>query len=175
MPLPLWMTSITNGDFEDGNTTWSESSSIYGTVITSDIRNSARSGSWYAWLGGQNNEVSQLAQTVRVPNDASYLRFYYRASSADVCGNDIVRVSIDSVQVHEIDLCNSASSWTATNVDVMSVRGSDVLLSFDVALNASGISHFLLDDVGFVANTSDDLYFTRLNTSDMIVDANQPR
>lgn len=174
-PLPLWMTSITNGDFEDGHTTWSESSSIYGTVITSDIRNSARSGSWYAWLGGQNNEVSQLAQTVRVPNDASYLRFYYRASSADVCGNDIVRVSIDSVQVHEIDLCNSASSWTATNVDVTSVRGSDVLLSFDVALNASGISHFLLDDIGFVANTSEDLYYTRLNTSNIIVDANQPR
>ncbi len=175
-PLPAWMTSITNGDFENGgDATWSEYSLIYGTVITSDIRNSARSGRWYAWLGGQNSEVSQLAQTVRVPNDASYLRFYYRASSADVCGNDIVRISIDSVQQLEIDLCNPVTNWTATNIDVTSYRGSDVLLSFDVTLNASGISHFLLDDIGFVTNTSDEWYYTRLNDSNIIVDANQPR
>jgi hypothetical protein len=175
-PLPAWMTSITNGDFENGgDATWSEYSLIYGTVITNDIRNSARSGRWYAWLGGQNSEVSQLAQTVRVPNDASYLRFYYRASSADVCGNDIVRISIDSVQQLEIDLCNPVTNWTATNIDVTSYRGSDVLLSFDVSLSTSGISHFLLDDIGFVANTSDEWYYTRLNDSNIIVDANQPR
>lgn len=175
-PLPLWMTSITNGDFENGrDTTWTEYSLIYGSVITNDSRNSARSGSWYAWLAGNNNEISALSQTVNVPADAAYLRFYYRASSVDSCGNDIATVSIDASVVHTIDLCNTVSSWSAVNIDVTSYRGSSIALAFDVTTNATNFSHFLLDDIGFVANTSDDLYYTRLNTNDVIVVADQPR
>jgi hypothetical protein len=174
-PLPLWMTSIANGDFEDGNRDWTESSSTYPNVITNDTRNSARSGSWYAWMGGNNNEVTQLTQTISVPVDATYLRFYYRMSSADSCGNDYARVSVDGTQVLEIDLCGTVSSWTATNIDLTSARGSTVLLSFDVTTNATDISHFLLDDIGFVANTSDEWYYTRINDSTHMIDTNQPR
>ncbi|MFZ9857619.1 MAG: DUF1986 domain-containing protein [Roseiflexaceae bacterium] len=174
-PLPSWMTSITNGDFEDGHSVWTESSSTYPDVITNDIRNSARSGSWYAWMGGNNNEVTQLAQTVSVPADATYLRFYYRISSADSCGNDYARVSINGTQVHEVDLCGSTSNWVAENIDITSNRGSDVLLSFDVTTNATLISHFLVDDIGFVANTSDEWYYTRINDSIVMIDANQLR
>jgi hypothetical protein len=174
-PLPTWMTSIANGDFEDGGTVWNEYSLKYGTVITNDIRNAARSGVWYAWLGGQNDEVSQLAQTVRVPNDATYLRFYYRVSSLDDCGYDYARVSIDGTQVREIDLCNAAPSWTAANIDITSYRGSDVLLTFDVTIDEALISHFLLDDIGFVANTSDHLYFMRVNHNRHMITPNQPR
>lgn len=174
-PLPLWMTSIANGDFEDGNLLWTESSSTYPNVITNDIRNSARSGSWYAWLGGNNNEVTTLAQTVTIPVDATYLRFYYRISSADACGNDYARVSIGATQVHEINLCGSVTTWTAANVDVTSYRGTSVLLSLDVTTNADLISHFLVDDGGFVASLSDDWYYTRVNDDMLISDTNQPR
>jgi secreted trypsin-like serine protease len=174
-PLPLWMTSITNGDFEDGRSTWSESSLLYGSVITNDIRNSARSGRWYAWMGGNNNEVTALSQTVRIPTDAVYLRFYYYAGSVDSCGNDSATVSIQSSVVQTFDLCNSTSGWTAANIDVTAHRGTDVLIAFDVTTNATNISHFLLDDIGFVTNTSDDWYYTRINDSTLMIDANQPR
>jgi hypothetical protein len=169
------MTSMTNGDFEDGHSAWTETSSTYPDVITDDIRNSARSGRWYAWLGGNNNEVTTLSQTVSVPADASYLRFYYRMSSIDTCGNDYARVSVAGTQVLEMNLCSSVTSWTAVNVDMTSYRGSDVLISFNVTTNATNISHFLLDDIGFVANTSDEWYYNRINDSILIIDANQPR
>jgi secreted trypsin-like serine protease len=174
-PLPLWMTSIPNGDFEDGNSNWDEASIRYPNLITNDVRNSSRSGSWYAWLGGNNNEVSTLSQTVSVPVSASYLRFYYRVSSVDDCGNDYARVSIGGTQVHEINLCGSMSSWTAANVDVTSYRGTNVLLSLDVTTNADLISHFLLDDVGFVANTSDEWYYDRVDDNTSMIAPNQPR
>ncbi len=174
-PLPMWMTSITNGDFEDGNSTWYESSSTYPTVITNDVRNSARSGSWYAWLGGNNNEITTLSQTVTIPADATYLRFYYRTNSVDSCGNDTATVSIAGTVMQTFDLCTIVPSWTAVNIDVRSARGTSVVLAFDVTTNATNISHFWLDDIGFVANTSDDLYYTRLNGSNVIIDAHQPR
>jgi hypothetical protein len=174
-PLPLWMTSITNGDFEDGNRVWTESSSTYTYVITNDIRNSARSGSWYAWLGGNNNEVSTLSQTVSVPVDSAYLRFYYRVSSRDVCGNDYARVSINGTQVREIDLCTMTANWTAVNIDITSYRSSTMLLTFNVTTDTGLISHFLLDDIGFVANMGDDWYYARINDSTVMIDANRPR
>lgn len=174
-PLPLWMTSITNGDFEDGRSTWSESSLLYGSVITNDTRNSARSGVWYAWMGGNNNEVTALSQTVRIPTDAAYLRFYYYVVSVDSCGNDSATVSIQSSVVQTFDLCNSTSGWTAANIDVTAHRGTDVLIAFDVTTNATSISHFLVDDIGFVTNTSDDWYYTRVNDDMQITAPNQPR
>lgn len=174
-PLPLWMTSISNGDFEDGNSVWIEASSNYPNVITNDIRNDARSGSWYAWLGGNNDEISELSQTITVPASATYLRFYYRINSADSCGNDFARISMNGMQVQEINLCGSTTGWTAANIDVSSYRSINVLLSFVVTTNADLISHFFVDDVGFVANPSDDWYYTRINDSTLMIEANQPR
>ncbi|MBM4412762.1 MAG: trypsin-like serine protease [Chloroflexi bacterium] len=175
-PLPLWMTSVTNGDFEDGNSAdWAEGSLLYTSVITSDVRNASRSGSWYAWMGGNNNETTTLSQTVRVPVTANYLRFYYRNISQDSCGNDIATLSVAGTVAHTINLCSTTTGWVAVNVNVTSVQGSDVVFLFRVTTNATNISHFLLDDVGFVTNTSDDLYYTRLNTNTQTVRAATPR
>jgi hypothetical protein len=80
------MTRVANGNFEGGHTNWSESSTNFTGLISNDARVKARSGSYYAWLGGGNNETSVLSQDISVQSDATFLRVYYLLNSSEQCG-----------------------------------------------------------------------------------------
>jgi len=155
-PRPDYFTRVTNGNFETGNTTWTESSTNYPSIIMNDARIKARSGKFYAWLGGHDDETSLLSQSITVQSDAPYLRLYYMTASGEKCGNryDTAQIAIDGVTVANgnLELCarNLVKSWKPMTVDLTSKIGQTVTFSVTTTTDESIVSSLWLDDIGFV-------------------------
>jgi len=156
---------VGNGDFESGNLVWLESSSNYPSLIVNDTRIKPRSGTYYAWLGGNDNETSLLQQSLTVPADAPYLRLYYMIASGEKCGMryDTAQVNIDGVPVSngDFELCNRTASraWKALTIDLRSRAGQTVTFDVRVHTDESIVSSFWVDDVGFVRGANDQLNY----------------
>jgi hypothetical protein len=164
--LPSWATSITNGDFEAGLTGWSESSSLGYTIIAtnSTVAQYPRSGRYFAWMGGADDETSVIQSSITIPAEASYLRLYTASQSeATVCGagGDSAVIRINGVDVETIPLCfatNTPFGYVPLSYDVSALRGQTVTLRITVTTNSALISHFLVDDVGYVSTPSQSIY-----------------
>lgn len=155
-PRPAYFTRVTNGDFELGNSTWTESSTNYPNLIMNDARIKARSGKYYAWLGGNDDETSHLSQSITVQSDAPYLRLYYMQSSTEKCGNryDTAQIAINGVTVPngDLELCNRnvVNKWKPMTIDLTAQIGQTVTFSVTTTSDESIVSSLWLDDVGFV-------------------------
>src|SRR5262245_21525573 len=73
-----------NGGFECCGTGWILEGAPFG-VVADDTPGRARSGSFYAWLGGAANEADDCYQLMTIPTDAASatLSFYYNIVSQD--------------------------------------------------------------------------------------------
>ena len=155
-PRPAYFTRVTNGDFESGNSAWTEASTNYPNIIMNDARIKARSGKYYAWLGGNDNETSLLSQSITVQSDAPYLRLYYMLSSKEKCGNryDTAQITIDGeiVPNGNLELCtrNTAATWKPLTIDLTNQVGQTVTLSVTTTTDESIVSSLWIDDIGFV-------------------------
>lgn len=167
------MSRVGNGDFESGSLIWLESSSIYPSLIVNDARIKARSGSYYAWLGGNDNETSLLQQSITVPADAPYLRLYYMLASGEKCGMryDVAQININGTPVPngDIELCNrnTVRAWKAFTVDMRNYAGQTVTFDVRVSTDESIVSSLWVDDVGFVRTANEVLnyYGKRVNAN----------
>jgi len=151
---------------------WTEASTNYPNLIVNDTRVKARSGAYYAWLGGANNETSQLSQAVTVQADAPYLRVYYMLASSEACGNryDTAQITINGVTVPtgDIELCVSkaVTTWQALTIDLTSSIGKTVTLAITATTDDSAVSHLWIDDIGFVRTTTEVIgYYGTVNTT----------
>lgn len=166
-PLPDWMQRVLNGNFEAGNHVWYESSLQYPNIITQETRAvPARSGLYFAWLAGANNDVSVITQTVRVRGDATFLRLYYMAASDEACG----KVSPDTAQISFNDaimpngnlvLCKgkNVTSWRALTFNLAGYIDQEVTIRIEARTNASVPSSMWVDDVGFVRTANEPLNY----------------
>jgi hypothetical protein len=147
--------ALKNGDFEQGaDGTWTESSSQFGgqgslILHSSEVESvTPRSGEYLAWLGGADDEVSELSQQVKIPNNAK-LTFYVQSYSGDVCGYDFLKLLIDDIAVASADLCESTntSTWKKTEVDLSDLAGQTVTLTLYVSTDDAIPSNLFIDDV----------------------------
>ncbi len=149
------VSSIRNGDFELGsNGDWFEISLNDLPLIMSvpDFPLTPHSGSWGAWLGGMDSEVSTIEQFVTLPASGPiYLHFYYQAGSQETsdCTADYADVLIDSNSVWQLGLCTATqtSGWTHASIDLSSYAGQTVALEFRVATDVLLTSNLFIDDV----------------------------
>ena len=114
--------AITNGNFESGKTTWTESSTHNWDIIISagfPTGVTPHSGSWAAWLGGDFSDTSYVQQQVTIPSSCPYLTYWHWIASADVCGYDFANILINGTPVYSYDLCTSANTggWVQKSVD----------------------------------------------------------
>ena len=150
-----------NGSFEAGHSVWTEASTNYPNLIINDTRVKARSGTYYAWLGGADNETSRLSQAISVQADAPYLRVYYMLASREACGNryDTAQISINGVTVPngDMELCTSktVNTWQAFTIDLTGSIGKTVTLAITATTDDSAVSHLWIDDVGFVRTATE--------------------
>jgi hypothetical protein len=144
---------IQNGDFENGRDgSWTEYSAQGWDLISTDITVPAHSGSWAAWLGGDNDEIAYIEQQVTIPSGSSVLSFWYWINSEDSCGNDFGGVIINgSTVVDAFDLCSSTNTggWVRRTVDLNAYAGQTVQLQIRAETNSSLNSNLFVDDVAF--------------------------
>jgi hypothetical protein len=150
---------IANGDFEAGqNGNWTEfSTGAFDLIINSNfpLGVSPHGGSWAVWLGGDNNETSQLSQVVPIPSLLPYLHYWYLAFSPETsCENDYFRIKINGTAMETLSLCgeNDTDGWVLRTMDLSAYIGMPVTLMFEVTTNGSEVSQVFLDDVTLAAS-----------------------
>lgn len=152
---PAGIPTVLNGNFESGRDgSWAESSSNGWNIITNSLPPTPRSGIWAAWLGGDDNETSQLSQAFTLPSSpALYLNFYYLIGSDDACGFDEAVIYVGATAVASFDLCldNSNVNWVGHSVNMAPYVGQTVTVSFTAVTDSSLNSNFFVDDVAFSA------------------------
>ena len=167
-----------NMDFEQGHRRWVESSPQGSPLILkqSELANYdivPHGGDWAARLGGTNNEVSSISQTINAQLDLEphdpLLHLWYRQESIGSCGPnyDQLKISITETEYpnwyHEeysFDLCGAkvTNDWEELTVkfnELFVDKYSDVVLpnQFDFKIQTfndnSSPSDIYLDDLRF--------------------------
>ena len=163
---PTPSATLRNGGFESGRDgSWAESSSNgYSLVLTSvdGLPIAPHSGSWAAWLGGADFEISVLSQKIKVPDTAQTLSFWYWIGSNDLCGYDTAGVFLGTQSLKGYDLCgnHNTNAWVQDTVDISSYRGQTLDLTFKVVTDEGYNSNFFVDDVSIFGATGDPLVLT---------------
>jgi bacillopeptidase F (M6 metalloprotease family) len=154
-PPPPPPNPITNPDFEQGPTGWTQFSTNNFPLILdeNDLLDVVppHGGQWAAWLGGADDETSYLEQTVTVPAGAPYFTFWHWIASNDDCGWDFASVVVDSVEADVYDLCadNNTSGWKKHAADLSAYVGQSVAVQIRVETDESLNSNLFVDDVSF--------------------------
>ncbi|WEO99220.1 hydrolase [Streptomyces sp. FXJ1.172] len=143
-----------NPGFESGNSTWSATSN----VITNSSGESARSGSYYAWLDGNGTATTDtLSQSVTVPSGCSTatLSFYLHIDTAETTTS----TAYDTLKVQVLNSSgtvlgtlatysnlNAASGYTQRSFDLSSYAGQTVTLKFTGTEGSKYQTSFVVDD-----------------------------
>lgn len=150
---PLSATDILNGDFENGpDGSWTEYSYKDWPIIVhqEDTYIIPHSGNWVAWLGGDDDEIASISQTVALPAEVSMLSFWHWIDSDEEgCGYDFAWVKINDADLLEFDLCEqyNTEGWVHTTVNIAAYAGTTATLQFRVETDESQFSNYFVDDV----------------------------
>ncbi|MCD9877714.1 immune inhibitor A [Streptomyces guryensis] len=143
-----------NNGFESGNTTWSGSSG----VITNSSSESARTGSYYAWLDGYGTATTDtLSQPVTIPSGCTTaaLSFYLHVDTAETSTS----TAYDTLKVQVLNSSgtvlgtlatysnlNAAGGYTQRSFSLASYAGQTVTLKFTGTEGSTLQTSFVIDD-----------------------------
>lgn len=151
---PIVSNNVANPGFEQGPTVGWEEYSLHDwdVIINSGFPGSVtpHTGQWAAWLGGDDNDISFVRQSVAIPTGATVLRYWAWIASADACGYDFAGVLVNNSQVVEqYDLCNSNNTggWVQRTVNLGAYAGQTVSIQIRVETDSSLNSNLFVDDV----------------------------
>ncbi|MCJ7694307.1 MAG: hypothetical protein MUO40_02675, partial [Anaerolineaceae bacterium] len=165
---------ILNGDFESGPVNWVEYSEIGYWLVTNSPPDTVtpHSGSWLAWLGGEDNETAWISQSITVPVGRSVLHYWYWIGSIDYCGYDFFKIYVNGTPQLQWDLCESLNTygWEEGTLDLTAWAGTGVTLKFEVTTDFVYSSAILLDDISLEATTrtSESILIEGVNTSSIM-------
>ncbi len=158
---------ILNSDFEDGpDGSWTEYSALGWDLIINESGPlpfpgsvTPHSGSWAVWLGGADDEISYIAQSVTIPSSDPVLVYRYWIASEDICANDLGGVLVDTAVTDIVDvfyLCASTNTggWMIRMVDLSAYAGQTVQLRIQAETDSSLNSNLFVDDVVLASSTA---------------------
>ncbi|WP_316767315.1 hydrolase [Streptomyces sasae] len=143
-----------NNGFESGNTTWSATSG----AITNSSSESARTGSYYAWLDGYgSSHTDTLSQSVTIPSacTTAALSFYLHIDTAETSTStayDTLKVQVLNssgtvlTTLATYSNLNAASGYTQRSFSLASYAGQTVTLKFTGAEGSTLQTSFVIDD-----------------------------
>ena len=143
-----------NPGFEQGPVAWSQYS-YQGYELIFETLN-AHGGSWLAWLGGLDDEISEISQEVAISSAAPYLHFWIWSDSDDVCNYDSFHVGVNGTNIITMNLCeaNNTNGWIEMVVNLSGYVGSNQIVYFSVFTDASNISAVFLDDISLTSSAA---------------------
>jgi hypothetical protein len=142
-----------NSGFESGSSSWSASSG----VITNSSGESARSGSYYAWLDGNGTATTDtLSQSVTIPSGcAATLSFYLHVDTAETSTStayDTLKVQVLGSSgtvlgtLATYSNLNAASGYTQRSFDLSGYAGQTVTVKFTGTEGSKLQTSFVVDD-----------------------------
>ncbi len=149
-------TSLLNPGFENGQVNWTETAP-YPLISNNPAR--AKTGYWFAWLGGYDSGTDRLSQDVAIPSTAqqTFLQFAYNIETAETAATpyDVLQLELyDPATGAKIATLASLSNMNATvgwvqsaRFDLSAYRGRTVRITFTATLDVSNFTSFLIDDV----------------------------
>ena len=156
---------IVNGGVESGSSPWV----LSGGVTASANGGYARSGSYFLFFGGANNEVDAGYQTIMIPANATAatLSFYYNINSLE--GNTVARDTF-SATIRDtngtflatvLNLSNNDQTspgpccYTLWPYNLLPYAGQTIRIHFASSNNASRVTNFRVDDVSVQVTTGE--------------------
>ncbi|WP_405663159.1 hydrolase [Streptomyces sp. NBC_00079] len=143
-----------NNGFESSSTAWSASSG----VITNSSSQSARTGSYYAWLDGYGTATTDtLSQSVTIPSGCTTatLSFYLHVDTAETTTS----TAYDTLKVQVLNSSgtllgtpatysnlNAAGGYTQRSFSLASYAGQTVTLKFTGTEGSTLQTSFVIDD-----------------------------
>ncbi|MFF0096288.1 hydrolase [Streptomyces canus] len=143
-----------NNGFESGSSTWSSTSG----VITNSTDESARTGSYYAWLAGYGSaHTDTLSQSVAVPAacTTAALSFYLHVDTAETSTStayDTLKVQVLNSSGTVLSTLatysnlNAASGYTQRSFSLAGYAGQTVTLKFTGTEGSTLQTSFVIDD-----------------------------
>ncbi|MFJ4201306.1 hydrolase [Streptomyces sviceus] len=143
-----------NNGFESGSSTWTASSG----VITNSSGESARTGSYFAWLDGYGSaHTDTLSQSVTVPSacTTATLSFYLHVDTAETTTStayDTLKVQVLNSSGTVLSTLatysnlNAASGYTQRSFNLAGYAGQTVTLKFTGTEGATLQTSFVIDD-----------------------------
>ncbi|WP_069758546.1 hydrolase [Streptomyces sp. LUP47B] len=143
-----------NNGFESGSSTWSATSG----VITNSGDESARTGSYYAWLAGYGSaHTDTLSQSVTVPASCTTatLSFYLHVDTAETSTStayDTLKVQVLNSSGTVLSTLatysnlNAASGYTQRSFSLAGYAGQTVTLKFTGTEGSTLQTSFVVDD-----------------------------
>ncbi|WP_329238700.1 hydrolase [Streptomyces canus] len=143
-----------NNGFESGSSTWSSTSG----VITNSTDESARTGSYYAWLAGYGSaHTDSLSQPVTVPAacTTAALSFYLHVDTAETSTStayDTLKVQVLNSSGTVLSTLatysnlNAASGYTQRSFSLAGYAGQTVTLKFTGTEGSTLQTSFVIDD-----------------------------
>ncbi len=143
-----------NGDFEAGNNgQWQQRSSQGYPLIVDALPLPALSGHYAAWLGGADNEVSRLIQSLSLPTaEAIYLTFAYQVQSGETeCDRDSAKLFLNGKRLLTLPLCKekATTEWQEVAIDITRYAGSQYQVQFYTETDRQNPSSWLVEDINF--------------------------
>ncbi|MGW9436978.1 M4 family metallopeptidase [Streptomyces sp. NPDC055607] len=140
--------ALANGGFEQGTSGWTQSDSI----ITNSSLQTARDGSWYAWMMGYGADaVESLSQpSVAVPSTGTpKLTFWLKVSTQESGSTayDTLKVNVNGTTLATYSNANAGSGYVQKTVDLSAYKGRTVKLDFAGTEDTYLSTVFLLDGI----------------------------
>jgi hypothetical protein len=142
-----------NPGFESGSTSWTATSG----VITNSTGQTARSGSYYAWLDGYGTtHTDTLSQSITIPSTctSATLSFYLKIATSETTTTvayDKLTVKVGSTTLATYSNLN-AGAYALKSFSLTSYIGQTVTVLFTGTEDSSLATSFVIDDT--VANVS---------------------
>jgi len=148
--------AVLNGGFEHGLEPWAQlSSQGHPLIVCDDVP--THGGRCAAFLGGDWDTLSILAQPIVVPEQSSTLGFWLKVPPrGDLCGVASLKVLVGwTHEVYRHDICQT-TDWQYVTVDLSAYAGQRVALIFDLLTGHTWWSNgsiVYLDDIAFECDT----------------------
>ena len=157
---------LLNSGFEDGPTSWTDSSSSVYPVITAYLNPTTTTNSWYAWFCGYNNCADTLYQDVTIPANAqsAYVQFNYWITTDET--SSVTAYDSMEIRIYSPPSATTYKYWTLSNLnatsgyvlspkyDVSAFKGQTIRLQFSATTDASFVTSFYVDDVTLMVSGS---------------------
>ncbi len=139
---------ILNGGFESGTSPWTGSTGVIGT----SIGQVPRSGTRYAWLGGNGYTATEaISQTVTIPSGctSAVLTYWLHIDTSEywALAYDVFTIKANGTTVASLSNMNAATGYTQRTVNLGAYAGQTVTLTFTGTEDAYLQTSFVLDDV----------------------------